>query len=156
MPTQTANNQEVSVPAPQPSISEIFSKRAANMNRLLSRRDKDGGPHRRAKSRDKSVDKKVRCREDFSVLRPSLISTKNIRRSQSVTSLCAAFPNSNGKSSPLLQLTQCVIHATTANSRPGFFLQTRPLSGEGIMGLFKNDAQKKSDKGLEDNKVDLS
>jgi hypothetical protein len=74
---------------------------------------------------------------------------KPLLSSPSVTSLCAAFPKPNGKSSPLLQLTQRLIHATTANSRPGFFLQTRPLSGDGIMGLFKNDAQKKSEKDQE-------
>ena len=69
MPTQTANVQEASGTLPQPSIGEIFSKRAANMNRLLSRRERDGGPHRRAKSRDKSADKsadkKVMCWEGF-------------------------------------------------------------------------------------------
>ena len=63
MPTQTTSIQEGSASAPQPSIGEIFSKRAANMNRLLSRREKDGGAHRRAKSRDKSADKKVKCWE---------------------------------------------------------------------------------------------
>ncbi|KAE9374391.1 cysteine proteinase [Stipitochalara longipes BDJ] len=88
MPTQTTSLQEASVPAPQPSIGEIFSKRAANMNRLLSRREKDGGAHRRAKSRDKSADKK-----------------------------------------------------------------TRPLSGDGIMGLFKSDAQKKNDKDQENTNI---
>lgn len=30
-----------------------------NINRFLSRREKDGRPHRREKSRDKSIDKKV-------------------------------------------------------------------------------------------------
>jgi hypothetical protein len=60
MPNQTANAQEGSALTSQSSIGEIFSKRAANMNRLLSRREKDGGAHRRAKSRDKSAEKKVK------------------------------------------------------------------------------------------------
>jgi hypothetical protein len=92
----------------------------------------------------------------LSVLRPSLISTKKPPLSLSATSLCAAFPKPNGKSSPLLQLANHIIHATTANSRPGFFLQTRPLSGENILGIFKNDAQKKNDKVPEESKVHLS
>lgn len=54
------------------------------MNRLLSRREKDGGAHRRTKSRDKSADKK-----------------------------------------------------------------TRPLSSDGIMGLFRSDAHKKNEKDQE-------
>lgn len=74
---------------------------------------------------------------------------KPLLNSPSVTSLCAAFPKLNGKSSLLLQLTQRLIQATTANSRPGFFLQTRPISGDGILGLFKGDSQKKSDKDHE-------
>ena len=78
---------------------------------------------------------------------------KPLRPSRSVASLCAAFPEPNGKSSPLLQLTQRLIHATTANSRPGFFLQTRPLSGDGIMALFKSDAQKKNEKDQENSNI---
>lgn len=75
--------------------------------------------------------------------------------SPSVMSLCAAFPDQNGKSSPLIQLTKRLIHATTANSRPGLFLQTRRLSGDGIAALFRNDAQKQSEKDRESSKVYL-
>lgn len=88
MPNQTANAQEGSAPTSQSSIGEIFSKRAANMNRLLSRREKDGGAHRRTKSRDKSAEKK-----------------------------------------------------------------TRRLSGDGIAALFRNDAQKQSEKDRESSKL---
>ena len=87
------------------------------------------------------------------LLRPSLIMAKPLHSSQSVASLCAAFPESNGKSSPLRQLTQRLIHATTANSRPGFVLQTRPLSSDGIMGLFKSDAHKKNEKDQENTNI---
>jgi hypothetical protein len=153
MPTQTTSVQEAVTPASQPSIGEIFSKRAANMNRLLSRREKDGGAHRRAKSRDKSADKKVKYWEDFLFSGPHSYWLKPLRSSQPVTSLCAAFPGPHGKSAPLLQLTQPFIRATTANSRPGFFLQTRPLSGDGIMGLFKSDTQKKNDKDQENTNI---
>ena len=46
---------------------------------------------------------------------------------------------------PYLQTTHTNIHATSADSRPGLTLQTRPL-GEGITQLFKIDPQKKLDK----------
>jgi hypothetical protein len=36
-----------------------------NINRLLSRREKDGSSHKRQKSRDKSSDKKVMCPEAY-------------------------------------------------------------------------------------------
>jgi len=118
------------------------------MNRLLSRRDGEKGAHRRDKSRDKSSEKKVKSLDGLSNTRPSLILPMKHFRSQSVTSLCAAFSNPPGKSTPLLRISYSVIQATSANSRPGFFLQARPLSGEGsgIMSLFKPDNQKKSDK----------
>jgi len=118
------------------------------MNRLLSRRDGEKGAHRRDKSRDKSSEKKVKSLDGLSITRPSLILPMKPLVSQSVTSLCAAFSNPSGKSSPHLRTSYSVIQATSANSRPGFFLQARPLSGEeyGIMSLFKSDNSKKSDK----------
>ncbi len=78
MPTQTANTQEASVTAPPASIGEIFSKRAASMNRLLSRREKDGAPHKRAKSRDKSADKKVMCWEHSQFSAPRSYRSRNL------------------------------------------------------------------------------
>jgi hypothetical protein len=66
--------------------------------------------------------------------------------SQSISLVSAAFSNLHGKGSPQLQTTFSTIHATTTNSGPGFVLQTRPLSSEGIITLFKSDPQKKLNK----------
>jgi hypothetical protein len=113
-----------------------------NINRLLSRRDKDGSTHRRDKSRDKtdkSSDQKVTCLESLSIIHPPLISPKSFSFRPSVSSISAAFPNPRTKCSALLQTTYSVIQTTSADSRPGIFLQTRPLSGDGITSLFKSD-----------------
>jgi hypothetical protein len=123
-----------------------------NINRLLSRRDKDGSTHRRDKSRDKSgksSDQKVTCLESLSIIHPSHVSQKSLSFRPSVSSISAAFPNPRTKCTALLQTTYSVVQTTSADSRPGFFLQTRPLSGNGVTSLFKSDkpdSQKAMDK----------
>jgi hypothetical protein len=134
-----------------------------NINRFLSRREKDGSSHKRDKSRDKSAgDKKekekekekVMCWDSRSIIRPSLIPTKKSPFYYSLSSISAAFSNPHGKSSPLRQTSYSIIHTTSTDSRPGFFLQTRPNSSDGIFTLFKADPQKKVDRELS-NKVRL-
>lgn len=53
-----------------------------------------------------------------------------------------------GKAQPLIQTSRISIQTTTADSRPWFHLQTRPLSGDGLVSLFKTDPQKKIDKEI--------
>jgi hypothetical protein len=116
----------------------------AKMNRFLSRREKDGSSHRRDKSRDKIAEKekkdekKVLCLPIHSVtLRPLML--EKLSRSSSVLSLSAAFPNPQGKAAPLLQTFYSTVHGTKANTRPSLLRQIRPLSGDGILSLFKTD-----------------
>jgi hypothetical protein len=119
-----------------------------NINRLLSRREKDGGPHRRDKSREKSSDRKVKCLEYTLFPVSSLISAKPTL-SPCLSSISAAFSKPHEKGSALLQTSYYTIHTTSTDSRPGFVLQTIPHSSEhpreGIIGLFKPDPQKKHD-----------
>jgi hypothetical protein len=115
-----------------------------NINRFLSRKDKDGSTHRRDKSRDKtdkSSDQKVTCLESLSIIHPQLISRTSLSFRSAVSSISAAFPNPRTKCLALLQTTYSVVQTTSADSRPGFFLQTRPLSGNGVTSLSKSDKQ---------------
>jgi hypothetical protein len=119
-----------------------------NMTRFLSKREKDGSNHRRDKSRDKSTEKKVMYL-DISIIHSSLMSTKTSSFSHSVSSISAAFTKPHGKNTPHLQTSFSTVHTTSADSRPGFFLQTRPSSSDGfIAGLFRSDPQKKPDKDV--------
>lgn len=81
-----------------------------------------------------------------------LILEKIFPVSLSISSIFAAFSNPHGKGLPITETTRDKIHATTANSRPGFLLQIRPISSDGLFSLFKPDPQKKMDKELS-NKV---
>ena len=80
-----------------------------NINRFLSRREKNGSSHKRDKSRDKSATgekkekEKVMCWESRSIIRPWLIPTKKSPFYYSLSSISAAFSNPHGKSSPLRQ-----------------------------------------------------
>ncbi|CAG8975158.1 hypothetical protein HYALB_00004457 [Hymenoscyphus albidus] len=105
---------------------------ASNMNRFLSKREKIG-THKREKSREKAgaVDRK-----------------KILHVSLPMSSIFAAFSNPHGKGVPVAETTCHTIHATTANDRPGFLLQIRPLSSDGLFSMFKSDPQKKMDKEL--------
>ncbi|CZR58997.1 related to ubiquitin C-terminal hydrolase family protein [Phialocephala subalpina] len=94
------------------------------VKRFLSRREKDGGGHRRDKSRDKNAERKSMF-------------------SQSATSISKAFSNPHGKSSPISQTSFSHVQATITDSRALFYTQSRPRSGEGISTLFKVDPQKK-------------
>lgn len=115
------------------------------INRLLSRREKDGSDHRRQKSRDKSTDSKVRCMAVSRSFIFSPISQKRPLESQSVVSISVAFRGPYGKSAPCLQTTYSTIHTHSADSRPGFILQTRPVSAE-ILSMLKSDPLKNIDK----------
>ena len=84
----------------------------------------------------------------------SYIILKKSLLSQSMTNLSAAFPTLSRKGLPLQPTTYSIIHTTTADSQFGFTLQTRPLSSEGFLSIFKPDPQKKQDKDKElNNKV---
>ncbi|KAI6715009.1 ubiquitin C-terminal hydrolase [Diplocarpon mali] len=108
-----------------------------NINRLISRREKDGISHRREKSTDKSADRK-------SVDRNS--ADRKTRHNPSYSSLSKAFSNLHGKSKSSIQASH--IHATPANFRSRSFLQSGIFSGDGgLIALFRPDyTQKKLDK----------
>ncbi|TVY45208.1 hypothetical protein LOCC1_G003507 [Lachnellula occidentalis] len=118
------------------------------MNRFLSKREKPGGPgaHKRDKSRDKSGERTVPAKVNLNYL-SLLIPRKRKSFSKSMSSISAAFSNPHGKSSPILQTTRSTIYTSSANSRPGLFLQTA-VSSDGLLSIFKTDPQKKADKEL--------
>ena len=66
--------------------------------------------------------------------------------SQSLACVSAAFSIPSRKSRPQQRTTISHVHTHSADSRPGFTLQTRPLSSDGIIALFKGDPHKKQDK----------
>ncbi|TVY20160.1 hypothetical protein LARI1_G001428 [Lachnellula arida] len=124
------------------------------MNRFLSKREKPGAPgtHKRDKSRDKSGERTVPAKVKYlhakaSITCPPLILRKRKPFSKSMSSISAAFSNPHGKSSPILQTTTSTIYTSSANSRPGLFLQTT-VSSDGLRSIFKTDPQKKADKEL--------
>jgi hypothetical protein len=73
---------------------------------------------------------------------------KKLRIPFTTLSVFAGFPNPHGKGElACTETTPYELHATTANSKPGRgLLQTRPLSGDGLISMFKPDPQKKIDK----------
>lgn len=124
------------------------------VKRFLSRREKDGGAHRRDKSRDKNAERKVLpC--GFYSSSSLLIHEDKLLFSRSVSSLSAAFSNPHGKSSPMLQTSLSHVQATITDSRTLSSTQARPRSGEGISSLFKTDPQKKLEQE-QNNKVGTS
>ncbi|TVY31973.1 hypothetical protein LSUB1_G008364 [Lachnellula subtilissima] len=124
------------------------------MNRFLSKKEKPGGPgaHKRDKSRDKSGERTVPAKVKVLACKylydlSPLILRKRKPFSKSMSSISAAFSNPHGKSSPILQTTRSTIYTSSANSRPGLFLQTA-VSSDGLRSIFKTDPQKKADKEL--------
>jgi hypothetical protein len=77
-----------------------------------------------------------------------ILLTKKLRIPFTELSVFAASPNPLGKGELAYpETTHCELHTTTANSGPGRgLLQIRPLSGDGIISMFKTDPQKKIDK----------
>ncbi len=116
------------------------------MNRLLSRREKDGSSHRRDKSRDKKVSEE----EIFPLCLPLISVERDLTSNPSVIYPCATFRNPHSKASPSLQITYSVIHGSNADSHSCASTQNRPLSGDGFMALFKPNDQKKASKELKD------
>lgn len=123
------------------------------MNRLLSRRAKDGPSHNRQKSRDKSAnhldkkdpDKKVTLSITFPPCVSLIVFPKSVFN-QFISSPPAAFSNPNQKARPSIQLSKLSPTVTTStDSRFGLLLQVRPLSSE-INRLFKYDPQRILDK----------
>ncbi|CZT05858.1 uncharacterized protein RAG0_11777 [Rhynchosporium agropyri] len=96
-----------------------------NINRLMSRRDKDGSLHRREKSRDKSAERK---------------------HAPSLTYLSKTFLRASGKSSPLAGISQINVLRSSADTGPRVHSQSRPLSSEGFSSLFRVDPQRKIEK----------
>jgi hypothetical protein len=119
------------------------------MNRLLgSHREKDGSSHRRQKSRDKSSDKdkKVPFQTPLYSHSFTYLAKTSVLSQSTVTSISAAFAKAHGKSRPDFATTFSTVHATITDVRTLFTMQTRPLSSDGILSLFKSDPQKKLDK----------
>ena len=137
------------------SLIYLSLTREGIMNRLLSRREKDGYSHRRQHSRDKSSshhsdkkepDKKVPYPDVFLCF-PSnhsyWFNAKSVFRS--VSSLSAAFPKPHGKAQPSIQPSTFSSTVTTCtNGRFGLQLQTRYQSDE-IISLLKYGPQRKLD-----------
>ena len=123
------------------------------MNRLLSRREKDGTSHRRQKSRDKFLhhsdkkehEKKVTCSTSSFLFCASLtLSTKSVFN-QSVFQLSAAFPNPHEKARPSIQPSVfCPIVTISTDNRFGPVLQIQPPPSD-FIGLFKFEPQRKLD-----------
>ena len=128
------------------------------MNRLLSRREKDGLSHRRQKSRDKSSHKSEKGQPDEQkVLHseapyflPSLILVSKSVSHQSLFSLSAAFSNPQGKARPSIQLSTLSPTIIT-RTKSDLCLQIRPLSSTDnvVITLFKYDPQRKLEKEQE-------
>ncbi|KAI9870309.1 MAG: hypothetical protein M1830_004388, partial [Pleopsidium flavum] len=71
------------------------------------------------------------------------------RSSSSFSSLSLAFPDlANGKRSPRQQATECLVHASTANSLDDYILQPKATSGH-LDGLFTADERKRPEKDEE-------
>lgn len=129
-----------------------------NINRLMSRRDKDGSSHRREKSRDKSADKEKDKSTDKKVTShiwdPYLLAPFSTdahagikpQHARSFSSLSKAFAGLGSKSSPLARLSQINVLGTRADRGSCFQSQSRPLSGDGLSSIFKTDPQKKMEK----------
>jgi hypothetical protein len=71
---------------------------------------------------------------------------KSVLYQSTVTSVPATFSKANGKGKPKLATTLSTVHATITDVRTLLTTQTRPISSDGIMSLFKSDPQKKLDK----------
>lgn len=119
------------------------------MNRLLTKRDKNGS-HRRSKSSEPGNNKVTSSPRPLSLsLQSSNTKSNSIRSSVSsaVASISAAFPSPNGKSSAQIKPTIFQQHATSTDIGFRFVLQSRPLSGSGILSLLRpaGKKQKESD-----------
>jgi hypothetical protein len=122
------------------------------MNRLLTKRDKHGS-HRRSKSSEPGSKVTSPPRP-----LPHSSSTSDVKRfflrkspSSYLKSISAAFPNANGKCLLDVETTAVSSYATNTDSRHGFTVQPRPLSGHNILSLLKPpdrrfDADKKQEK----------
>ncbi|TVY62714.1 hypothetical protein LSUE1_G008333 [Lachnellula suecica] len=114
------------------------------MQRFLSKKEKPNGTgeHKRNKSKEKTGDKTP----------GKLILKKSLRFSKSLRAISAAFSNPHGKSAPVLDTTNSTVYTTSADSRPGIFLQNTSSSDARYSfpsNFWKQDPQKKLDKKLE-------
>lgn len=71
---------------------------------------------------------------------------QKLQHAHSFSSLSKAFSNLNSKTSPLVRISQIVVQGTGADFGPLFQLQSRPVSSDGLMSIFKPDPQKKIEK----------
>jgi hypothetical protein len=122
------------------------------MQRLLTKRDKHGS-HRRSKSSEpgskvtspaNSVSPSSSSSDAmaFSLLKSPLLS---------LSSVCAAFLDPNGKCLPNVETRATGVFGTITDSIHGLILQPRPISGHSILALLRPpdkrlDADKKQEK----------
>jgi hypothetical protein len=117
------------------------------MNRLLTKRDKNG-LHRRSKSSETGNNKVTSSPRPLSVSLQSSNAKPNTTRnsvSSAVASLSAAFPLPNGKSSAEIKPTIFQQCATSTDIGFRFVLQSRPLSGSGILSLLRPAGKKQKE-----------
>src|SRR3954469_17204542 len=81
------------------------------------------------------------CSLSFTYLAKSFLLSQS-----TLSSVSATFPKVHRKTQPHLATTFSTVYGTITDVRTLFATQTRPLSSDGIMSIFKTDPQKKLDK----------